>query len=181
MRILLAVDSMDVADIAVQHFRRHPWPAGSTVEVLCVIDKTDLSNVPQLLEDLAERAVELGHYTAAKIGELGISSLAMVLSGNPKDVIVDHAAETGADRVILTLSNPRTEDPGQILDDLLAGFHRPGKVRVEPDRQLAIEAALTDARSGDVVLVTGKGRHTYQIFADRVTPFDDAVESADHG
>jgi len=84
-------------------------------------------------------------------------------------------AENAADRVILTLSNPRTEDPGQILDDLLAGFHRPGKVRVEPDRQLAIEAALTDARSGDVVLVAGKGRHTYQIFADRVIPFDDAA------
>jgi UDP-N-acetylmuramoyl-L-alanyl-D-glutamate--2,6-diaminopimelate ligase len=84
-------------------------------------------------------------------------------------------AENAADRVILTLSNPRTEDPGQILDDLLAGFHRPGKVRVVPDRQLAIEAALTDARAGDVVLVAGKGRHTYQIFADRVIPFDDAA------
>ena len=84
-------------------------------------------------------------------------------------------AENGADRVILTLSNPRTEDPGQILDDLLAGFHRPGKVRVEPDRQLAIEAALSDARSGDVVLVAGKGRNTYQIFADKVIPFDDAA------
>jgi UDP-N-acetylmuramoyl-L-alanyl-D-glutamate--2,6-diaminopimelate ligase len=84
-------------------------------------------------------------------------------------------AEHGADRVILTLSNPRTEDPGQILDDLLAGFRRPGKVRVEPDRQVAIESALSDARNGDVVLVTGKGRHTYQIFADRVTPFDDAA------
>ena len=44
-------------------------------------------------------------------------------------------AENGADRVILTLSNPRTEDPDQILDDLLAGFRRPGKVLVEPDRQ----------------------------------------------
>jgi UDP-N-acetylmuramoyl-L-alanyl-D-glutamate--2,6-diaminopimelate ligase len=84
-------------------------------------------------------------------------------------------AENAADRVILTLSNPRTEDPGQILDDLLAGFHRPGTVRVVPDRQLAIEAALNDARSGDVVLVAGKGRHTYQIFADRVIPFDDAA------
>jgi UDP-N-acetylmuramoyl-L-alanyl-D-glutamate--2,6-diaminopimelate ligase len=39
-------------------------------------------------------------------------------------------AEAAADRVILTLSNPRTEDPNQILDDLLAGFRRPGKVRV---------------------------------------------------
>ena len=84
-------------------------------------------------------------------------------------------AETGADRVILTLSNPRTEDPDQILDDLLAGFRRPGKVRVEPDRRLAIEAALADARAGDAVLIAGKGRHTYQIFADRVIPFDDAA------
>jgi UDP-N-acetylmuramoyl-L-alanyl-D-glutamate--2,6-diaminopimelate ligase len=84
-------------------------------------------------------------------------------------------AENGADRVILTLSNPRTEDLGQILDDLLAGFHRPGKVRVEPDRQLAIEAALSDARTGDVVLIAGKGRNTYQIFADKVIPFDDAA------
>ena len=46
-------------------------------------------------------------------------------------------AENGADRVILTLSNPRTEDPNQIIDDLLAGFRRPGKVRVELDRQMA--------------------------------------------
>ena len=49
-------------------------------------------------------------------------------------------AEVGADRVILTISNPRTEDPNQILDDLLAGFRRPGKVRVEPDRRAAIES-----------------------------------------
>jgi UDP-N-acetylmuramoyl-L-alanyl-D-glutamate--2,6-diaminopimelate ligase len=84
-------------------------------------------------------------------------------------------AETGADRVILTLSNPRTEDPNQILDDLLAGFRRPGKVLVEPDRRIAIETALAHARSGDVVLIAGKGRHTYQIFADSVLPFDDHV------
>jgi UDP-N-acetylmuramoyl-L-alanyl-D-glutamate--2,6-diaminopimelate ligase len=83
-------------------------------------------------------------------------------------------AEAGADRVILTTTNPRSEDPNRILDQLLAGFRRPGKVRVEPDRRRAIEAALVDARTGDSVLIAGKGRHTYQIFADRVVPFDDA-------
>jgi UDP-N-acetylmuramoyl-L-alanyl-D-glutamate--2,6-diaminopimelate ligase len=82
-------------------------------------------------------------------------------------------AENGADRVILTLSNPRTEDPNQILDDLLAGFRRPGKVHVQPDRRIAIETALSDARAGDVVLIAGKGRSAYQIFADSVIPFDD--------
>jgi UDP-N-acetylmuramoyl-L-alanyl-D-glutamate--2,6-diaminopimelate ligase len=82
-------------------------------------------------------------------------------------------AENGADRVILTLSNPRSEDPNQIVDDLLGGFRRPGKVRVELDRQMAIQAALADARAGDIVLITGKGRRTYQIFANSVVPFDD--------
>ena len=84
------------------------------------------------------------------------------------------AAEAVADRVILTTHNPRSEDPDRILDELLAGFRRPGKVRVEPDRRRAIEAAMADARPGDSVLIAGKGRHTYQIFADRVVPFDDA-------
>ncbi len=83
------------------------------------------------------------------------------------------AAELGADRVILTLGNPRSDDPDELLDDLLGGFHRPGKVRVEPDRRKAIEAALADARPGDSVLIAGKGRNAYQIFADRVIPFDD--------
>jgi UDP-N-acetylmuramoyl-L-alanyl-D-glutamate--2,6-diaminopimelate ligase len=81
--------------------------------------------------------------------------------------------EESADRVILTISNPRTEDPNQILDDLLAGCRRPGNVLVEPDRRTAIEAALATASTGDVVLIAGKGRHAYQIFADRVIPFDD--------
>jgi UDP-N-acetylmuramoyl-L-alanyl-D-glutamate--2,6-diaminopimelate ligase len=84
-------------------------------------------------------------------------------------------AEAGADRVIATVSNPRTEDPNQIIDDLLAGFRRPGKVRVELDRRSAIEIALADARAGDVVLITGKGRQSYQILADRVLPFDDSA------
>ena len=84
------------------------------------------------------------------------------------------AAEACADRIVITTSNPRSEDPDRILDQLLAGFRRPGKVRVETDRRRAIEAALADARPGDSVLIAGKGRHTYQILADRVVPFDDA-------
>ena len=88
------------------------------------------------------------------------------------------AAEAGADRVILTTDNPRTEDPNQILDDLLAGFRRPGRVRIEPDRRRAIAAALADARAGDAVLIAGKGRQTYQILADRVLPFDDGAVAA---
>ncbi len=82
-------------------------------------------------------------------------------------------AENGADQVILTISNPRGCDPNEILDDLLGGFRRPVRVRVEPDRQLAIETALASARPGDAVLIAGKGRQSFQILANRVIPFDD--------
>ncbi|MGC8643872.1 MAG: Mur ligase family protein, partial [Isosphaeraceae bacterium] len=83
------------------------------------------------------------------------------------------AAEHGADRIILTLGSPRTEAPDQIVDDLLGGFHRPDRVCAEPDRARAIAAAIAGARPGDAVLIAGKGRNNYQIFADRVVPFDD--------
>lgn len=89
------------------------------------------------------------------------------------------AAEAGADRVVLTTDNPRGEDPNQILDDLLAGLRRPGRARVEIDRRRAIELALADAGPGDVVLIAGKGRNNYQIFADRAVPFDDRAVAAD--
>jgi nucleotide-binding universal stress UspA family protein len=101
MRILLAVDSLDVVQTAVRHFRLQPWPAGATVEVLCVIDKADLANVPQLVEDLTERAEELAHYAVEKIRALGMRSIATVLSGNPKEVIVDHAETTNADFILI--------------------------------------------------------------------------------
>jgi UDP-N-acetylmuramoyl-L-alanyl-D-glutamate--2,6-diaminopimelate ligase len=123
--------------------------------------------------------------TPASLGE-ALTALRAVASGRvhcvlSSDGLNDRAerrklaaiAETGADRVILTLSNPRTEDPGQILSDLLAGFHQPGKVHVEPDRQLAIEMALAGARCSDAVLIAGKGRRAIQILADRVIAFDD--------
>jgi UDP-N-acetylmuramoyl-L-alanyl-D-glutamate--2,6-diaminopimelate ligase len=84
-----------------------------------------------------------------------------------------HVAETAADRVVLTLGDPRTEEPDRCMDEMLGGFRRPGKVHVQPDRRAAIEAALSDARPGDAVLIAGKGRNAYQIFADRVVPFDD--------
>lgn len=89
--------------------------------------------------------------------------------------VLASVAEAGADRITLTTDNPRTENPDQIVDDLLAGFRHPGRVRVESDRRLAIEATLADAKPGDSVLIAGKGRQTFQIFSDRAVPFDDAA------
>ena len=84
------------------------------------------------------------------------------------------AAEEGADVVILTDDNPRTEDPGQILDDIETGMMPGGHVRVEGRRD-AIARALHEAQDGDVVLLAGKGHETYQIVGETKIPFDEKL------
>ncbi|HEY6327396.1 MAG TPA: UDP-N-acetylmuramoyl-L-alanyl-D-glutamate--2,6-diaminopimelate ligase [Candidatus Cybelea sp.] len=78
-----------------------------------------------------------------------------------------------ADRLYVTNDNPRGEDPQAIAGAIVAGIAKREHV-VELDRRRAIERAIGEARSGDVVLIAGKGHETYQIIGDRVLPFDDA-------
>jgi UDP-N-acetylmuramoyl-L-alanyl-D-glutamate--2,6-diaminopimelate ligase len=81
-------------------------------------------------------------------------------------------AEAGADRVIVTSDNPRTEDPQQILDDIEAGMTRGHHERIE-DRREAIARAIAQADAGDVILLAGKGHETYQIRGTVKHPFDE--------
>lgn len=87
-------------------------------------------------------------------------------------------AETHADEVIVTSDNPRSEDPQQIIANILAGISRMKVVTVEPDRASAIALAVGNARPVDVVVVAGKGHEDYQILADRTIDFDDRKEVA---
>jgi len=80
-------------------------------------------------------------------------------------------AEQGADHVVVTNDNPRSEPPEAIAADIVAGMCR--KPAVVLDRRKAIVTALESARPGDWVLVAGKGHETYQIIGDAVTDFDD--------
>lgn len=82
-------------------------------------------------------------------------------------------AEELANKVIVTSDNPRSENPQQIITDILAGFRSTNNVIVEPDRELAIKAAYNIANANDVVLVAGKGHEDYQILADETIHFDD--------
>jgi UDP-N-acetylmuramoyl-L-alanyl-D-glutamate--2,6-diaminopimelate ligase len=92
-----------------------------------------------------------------------------------------------SDLVIVTSDNPRSEDPGQIIEEIKRGIVVPAD-RTPPgrpqgptstahlaivDRKAAIERAIHDARPGDLVLVAGKGHEKYQAVGDRVLPFDD--------
>jgi UDP-N-acetylmuramoyl-L-alanyl-D-glutamate--2,6-diaminopimelate ligase len=81
-------------------------------------------------------------------------------------------AEAGADAVIITNDNPRTENPEQILDEIEQGMSRGRHIRITK-RKAAIAHALGEARNGDVVLLAGKGHETYQIVGKELFPFDD--------
>ena len=83
------------------------------------------------------------------------------------------AAAAAADRVVLTSDNPRSEDPGAIIEAVLPGIPASTDLLVEPDRRAAIAAALEGAAAGDVVLVAGKGHETTQVVGDLTLPFDD--------
>ena len=82
-------------------------------------------------------------------------------------------AERCADTVWLTSDNPRSEDPMDIIREVLSGAQNPERFRVQPDRERAIAEALRAAQENDMVLILGKGHERTQIFKDSVVPFDD--------
>ena len=82
-----------------------------------------------------------------------------------------------ADRVVVTSDNPRTESAQAILDDVVAGIPGGTDLLVEGDRAVAIAAAISQAASGDLVLVAGKGHEDYQILGTEKVHFDDREEA----
>jgi UDP-N-acetylmuramoyl-L-alanyl-D-glutamate--2,6-diaminopimelate ligase len=79
-----------------------------------------------------------------------------------------------SDVTVLTSDNPRTEDPVGIILQVRDGLEPTGSEHhTEVDRRAAIALALRLARSGDAVLIAGKGHEDYQIFSDRTVHFDD--------
>jgi UDP-N-acetylmuramoyl-L-alanyl-D-glutamate--2,6-diaminopimelate ligase len=83
-----------------------------------------------------------------------------------------------ADISIVTSDNPRSEDPAAIIDEILAGVESVNERAVDAivERRAAIAHAIALARSGDVVVIAGKGHEQGQEFADgRKIPFDDAA------
>jgi len=81
-------------------------------------------------------------------------------------------AEQYADCLVLTDDNPRFEDGGRIIDDILAGCKRQDH-RVIRDRFAAIRAAIEMAEEGDTVVIAGKGHEATQDTAGVRIPFDD--------
>ncbi len=78
-----------------------------------------------------------------------------------------------ADLAVVTSDNPRTEDPEAILQDVLTGIPDTVEPIVIGDRATAIRTAIVEAKSGDGILLAGKGHEDYQILGTEKIHFDD--------
>lgn len=89
-----------------------------------------------------------------------------------KRSIMAKIAEEYADRIIVTSDNSRSEDPKDIISDIIRGFDR-GNYEIREDRTTAINTAITQAEDGDIVAIIGKGAEKYNIDKTGYHPFDE--------
>ena len=138
-----------------------PGPAGVTVVI-------DYAHTPDGLENIARTLKD------CCVGRL----IAVFGCGGDRDRSkrpqMGRIAAQIADRLVVTSDNPRSEDPMAIIEEILVGVREENTpYTVVENRAAAIEAALTEARPGDTVLLAGKGHETYQILADGVIHLDE--------
>jgi UDP-N-acetylmuramoyl-L-alanyl-D-glutamate--2,6-diaminopimelate ligase len=134
----------------------------------------DYAHTPDAVQNVIEAVNRLRQGKGRLIVVLG--------AGGDRDrtkrpVMAKMAAER-ADRVILTSDNPRSEDPGKIIDEMEAGLDQDGRAKTIriTGRADAIKAAVMFATPGDIIIVAGKGHETYQEVMGVRHHFDDREE-----
>jgi UDP-N-acetylmuramoyl-L-alanyl-D-glutamate--2,6-diaminopimelate ligase len=146
--------------------RFEPVEAGQPFRVI-----VDFAHTPDSLERVLRAARELGDGRVICVFGAGGDR------DRTKRPKMGRAVADGADVVVVTSDNPRTEDPLAIIEDIVEGAG-PG-AEVEPDRALAIERALRLAHEGDVVVIAGlspeQGRH----IGGETFPWDDREVARD--
>lgn len=93
-----------------------------------------------------------------------------------KRPLMGKAAENYADRIILTNDNPRSEEPVNIINEIMAGISDKSKVLIIPDRRDAIHVALSMAEAKDAVVIAGKGHENYQDIGGKRFSLNDRLE-----
>ena len=134
----------------------------------------DYAHTPDALQNVID--------TINQVRQPGHSLIVVVGCGGDRDPlkrpIMARIAAEGADHLVLTSDNPRTENPEAILDAMEKGLTPELKtktVRIS-DRRQAIRAAVMMAREGDIILIAGKGHETYQEINGVRHHFDDREE-----
>ncbi len=129
----------------------------------------DYAHTPDALENVLRAIREL------RIGKL----IAVFGCGGDRDrtkrPLMAEAVAEYAGLAVLTSDNPRHEEPLSIMADAAPGLARAKASIMEPDRKKAIAAAIGEMRTGDVLVIAGKGHENYQQIGDEKFPFSDAA------
>lgn len=139
-----------------------------------VVGIVDYAHTPDALEKVLQTIQSLRQGKARIITVVGCGGD----RDKAKRPIMAKTACKGSDQVILTSDNPRSEDPEQILHEMLEGVEAADRARVLSilARREAIRTAAVLAQAGDIVLVAGKGHEKYQEIKGVRHPFDDVAE-----
>jgi UDP-N-acetylmuramoyl-L-alanyl-D-glutamate--2,6-diaminopimelate ligase len=131
----------------------------------------DYAHTPDALENVLD--------TILNIKSKGENLITIIGCGGDRDKDkrpkMAKIAALKSDKVILTSDNPRTENPSQIIDDMLVGISSEldAKVIHIVDRFQAIKTGISLAKNDDIILVAGKGHEKYQEINGVKHPFDD--------
>ncbi|MBR9894866.1 MAG: UDP-N-acetylmuramoyl-L-alanyl-D-glutamate--2,6-diaminopimelate ligase [Gammaproteobacteria bacterium] len=90
-----------------------------------------------------------------------------------KRPLMGQAAEAGADAIVITTDNSRSEDPESIAQDIITGLKDSSLAVSIPDREQAIRHCLAHADKSDIIIVAGKGHEDYQINGDKKTNYNE--------
>ena len=143
------------------------------------LEKVDLGQSFSALVDYAHSPDSVTRVLAALRESTAGKIIAILGCGGDRDKskrpLMGAALIAGSDVAIFTSDNPRSEDPAQIVKEMVSGLTLPATTSIELDRKRAIEIAVAAAESGDVVVLLGKGHEPGQEIAGVKHNFDDRL------
>jgi UDP-N-acetylmuramoyl-L-alanyl-D-glutamate--2,6-diaminopimelate ligase len=143
------------------------------------LEKVDLGQSFSALVDYAHSPDSVTRVLAALRESTAGKIIAVLGCGGDRDKskrpLMGAALIAGSDVAIFTSDNPRSEEPAQIVKEMVSGLTLPATTSIELDRKRAIEIAVAGAKPGDVVVLLGKGHEPGQEIAGVKHNFDDRL------
>lgn len=143
------------------------------------MERLTRAGMPTVIVDYAHTPDALDKAIQATRAHMGGNSRLWVVFGcggdrdTAKRSVMGEIAARGADEIVLTSDNPRSENPEGIIRMIRQGIPEGRAAHIEPDRAKAIAYAVAKAAAADMVLIAGKGHETYQEINGVRSPFSD--------
>ena len=151
------------------------------MQLINILDSEYSSSLPTVLVDYAHTPDALKN-TLLSLRPLTKGKLICLFGcGGDRDrgkrSQMGEVASIFSDKLVITSDNPRSENPSEIINDILQGIKFNVDTTIQSDRSKAIELAIFDAGEDDLVLIAGKGHEDYQLIGDSKFHFDDGEQA----